>query len=234
MSNLFEQATALRETLRIVEEQEVEALHLGRLRTRQQQIRDALERLETVHTSMVAMRANGLVTTSLPKASSALKGKAPELLSALQTDWRSFAAREDIRTHFSDRVVGYADRLENALRMSWYAHVDADLPDVREDFLVAFSDAGFDGECGELRSLKHSISRARATLPTSIEQLQELVQLKAAMRGVWESLSGVPKGVVTFLRRASAREATFTDLTPEIQSWLRERDMLSKLRIGLG
>jgi hypothetical protein len=71
-------------------------------------------------------------------------------------------------------------------------------------------------------------------LPANDEVFLRLKTLASEIELVWTELKGVPTAVMNFLNKAMQRSATFADLTPEVNEWLKNKGLLSQLRIGLG
>lgn len=234
MQTLLDRSKALQELANRLIDADAQRRRFERLRTRKEQLAGARDDLETARKALRLLAARGIAPASVPRASSALRGKAPVVRTQLAADWRAVADDQTLKSNLIDPVTELAAKLRKAALDAWEAHVDAGQPPIRDAIVTALSSAGFRTQCARLQELRTEIAGLRRSCPTSLEDFQRLDALKADVQRIWGELDGVPQDVANFLRKAARREAAIADLTPGIRAWLDDRGMLSQLRVGLG
>jgi hypothetical protein len=234
MPTLLDRSKTLQELANRLTDAAAEKRRFERLRTRRDQIRGARDELEAARKALRLMATCGIAPKSVPRASSALRGKAPVVRAQLSADWRAVAEDQSLKSNLIDPVTELASKLRKAALEAWEAHVDAGQPPIRDSIVNALASAGFRTQCARLQEARTGIASLRRACPTSLADFERLDALKADVQRVWGELDDVPEDVATFLRKAARREAAIGDLTPGIRAWLDDRGMLGQLRVGLG
>lgn len=234
MPTLLDRSKTLQELANRLIDADAQKRRFERLRTRKDQLRGARDELEAARKALRLLATRGIAPTSVPRASAALRGKAPIVRAQLAADWRAVADDQSLKSNLIDPVTELASKLRKAALEAWEAHVDAGQPPIRDAIITALSSAGFRRQCERLQEARAAIASLRRSCPASLADFERLDALKADVQQVWGELDDVPQDVANFLRKAARRDAAIADLTPGIRAWLDDRGMLGQLRVGLG
>lgn len=234
MSTLLERAEDVINKADLLKRASDEKRRFDHLRTRHNQIRTALQELDSAQRAVRLLKSNGVEVESLPSVSSALQRKPSVLRTQLERSWQELADDNMLQETFVKPVNNHAQKVHNAALAAWQYYVEQKLPVMRNDVINAMEAAGFCRECERLRKAHQEVNELRKTCPTSLDDFSRLDELTREISSIWSNLQGVPWDVVAFLQKATKRQATLDDLTPAIRDWLKDHNMLDKLRISFG
>lgn len=79
------------------------------------------------------------------------------------------------------------------------------------------------------RELVDGIDKTTKTDP-STQSISRLVEDVATARSITDAFSISPK-IESFLKKVAAQQATVADLTPEVTAWLKEKNLMGKLKV---
>ena len=135
---------------------------------------------------------------------------------------------------FASEVPVFA---EYRLVVAWQARVDGSFSPLPEPVLQAIATIpSYRGQVDAIRTKHLEVLRLRAELPLPNQVSATLERITAAVVAkddAWRHLSGsgIPDEVIDFLRQAGTSGFSLAKLTPAIQAWLGERDLLGTFRI---
>lgn len=147
------------------------------------------------------------------------------------------AADQDGRFPFWNALKELPGHLRAALRTAWVAHVDKTIPRDQPELLDILAHIqAFAPQVSTIRKLYLDAARLRGILPEDDTHVFHVRELAAKIAAAWHSLEGdgIPDVVLAFLKAAATDGATVDQLTPEVVSWLTERDLQQDVRIRLG
>ncbi len=120
-----------------------------------------------------------------------------------------------------------ADIFDNHLKIIW-KDAATKYSDGTKGYLSMIS--GFTDDPRKAKELSESITKTvNSTL--SIKAINKLVDDVNKAKVITESFS-LNQTIEVFLRKVSAQQATVTDLTPEVLQWLKDKKLLSKLKVS--
>jgi hypothetical protein len=228
------------ERLEVLEPQ-LEALRRGAeerslidaLRTRAMQIASKRQALEAQLALLQRVEQLGGKIAVRPRASAPLRGKPAILKSRLEANPADILDNSQWDASFMTPLEALTGKLQEATLESWKALVDETAPMVGDEVLRQFEITGFSRQVREVRAARERIRELRNRPPTSDSALTEVKELSEAAARELGALEAVPSMVRSFINKAAANEASLDDLTNEVRDWLRDRNMLQWVRIGL-
>ncbi|MEE1282943.1 MAG: hypothetical protein UHK60_11970 [Acutalibacteraceae bacterium] len=120
-----------------------------------------------------------------------------------------------------------ADIFDNHLKIIW-KDAASKYSDGTKGYLSMIS--GFTDDPQKAKELSESITKTvNGTL--SIKAINKLVDDVNKAKVITESFS-LNQTIEIFLKKVSAQQATVTDLTPEVLQWLKDKKLLSKLKVS--
>lgn len=143
----------------------------------------------------------------------------------------------DIKHAFTDRLNNIASAGQKAASDAWKTYVDERAAFGADDVLSALGKVPqFRVSVANIRQLRAEVTAFGASLPpnpkAAIACLDSLlIQHEAA----WKTLaaSDIPSSVVAFIRAAANSEALLTAYTCEVQTWLKNRNLVGAFRVKL-
>lgn len=189
--------------------------------------------------TMTALKNAGVLVDFEPVGSSTLAEKARVLREGVSTNPGMLNDPPfNLKYDFNDRLNVIAVAGKKAAFAAWKAYVDERAAFGANDVLSALSQVGqFKASVTRIRQIRSEVAAIGADLPndprTATADLKNLLILHEE---AWEKLeaSDIPTTVVSFIRAAAGGEAMLIDFTPEVQSWLRGRNLLGVFRVKLG
>ncbi len=167
-----------------------------------------------------AMKANGIVDTPLIDDTTRAElldcidecgngvsevTLTPDAVKLLRSNGDAVAAR--IKIIWKDAAAKYSDGTKGYLSMI----------------------GGLSDDPKRAKDLAESIGRTVSGDPT-IKAIDSLVADVTAAKKITESFA-INAAIEAFLRKVSSQQATVTDLTPEVLTWLKEKKLTSKLKL---
>lgn len=179
------------------------------------------------------------VAVELPTESTeAIVFRAAELLKAFNADQKALLTSDEAFTRqFVPALDKLAQEYRNRLVVAWQARVDGSFSPLPESVLQAIATIpSYRGQVDAIRTKHLEVLRLRAELPVPNQVCATLERITAAVVAkddAWRHLSGsgIPDEVIDFLRQAGTSGFSLAKLTPAIQAWLGERDLLGTFRI---
>lgn len=233
MPSLLERAKTVESRVTELGRIGVERGNYEKLKTRAEQVHKQADSLRVTASSVVRIRANAISVDSLPNASQELRRRLVTLHETLTQDPQVIANDSQFLISFLNPLQAHTEKLRASVLALWKSHVDSIVPKIAETSLEVLSNAGFSSQVVRLRQLREELGKLRESMPASDDVFSKLEKLAKEMERVWSELKGVPAAVMSFLSKATQANATFADLTPEVEEWLDKRKLIPQLRIGL-
>jgi hypothetical protein len=233
MATLAERLDVLLAQLETLKSANEEKNVVAALRTRQGQVAELRRTLDDALAILTRLEMFGATVSSKPRASAQLRAKPANVVQRLRANPDSVAQDSQWDATVLSPVRAFTDKLDDGSREAWYALVDQKEQPIKDEILDQLERLGMSESVKEVRAARSRIRELRNSLPKGDGVLSEIIALGQAIARVLGALSDLPAGVRACLAKASGQNATFDDLTPEVQAWLREKDMLKLIRIGL-
>jgi hypothetical protein len=112
--------------------------------------------------------------------------------------------------------------------------VNRDLPSIEESFLKLVElIPGYLGRVARIREERDRLHRGTNLKSMSAQELEEFLDRRDALRQLADQLNPTefPKDVLEFFKAARRGGAPLGTLTPSVQEWLSQRDLLSRVRV---
>jgi hypothetical protein len=210
-----------------------ERARFQQIQTRANQLEQASIGVQKLTRSLSLMKSEGL-SVEQPRLSKELKAKPLAMLEAFRADSSTLLEDGQFSQTFKAPLEAYSAKLQAALAASWKAYAESVVPPINERTLVTLEAAGLKRPVEQLRILIRDVRAIQTSLPDGRNAIVTLCEMGKQAKEVWSELEKVPPIVLTFLTKASRREATYLDLTHEtVQNWLADKSLLQHLRISL-
>jgi hypothetical protein len=231
MSTLVERAQTLTKHLTDLNQLAVHRANFQMLRTRSKQLDDRTKDLDNAVCSVAVLKKGGLKLGETPTPSKELCTRSEKLHEISPSDWMSVIGNDQIASTFLNPIETYTKRLREFASTVWRQHIDNVAPKIN-DALLSTLKTVLGSQVARLQALRQELEALRVTLPVDEATFSRLNSIVAEIKTIWGQLEGVPEAVRIFLVRAAQRQATVSDLTPDVREWLEKNSMLDQLRIG--
>ena len=217
--------------LQSLDESKTRRERLGRLRTRCQQLENALQRLQTARRyEEILVKIIGSLPKT-PHASKSLTAKPNELRVQLEKDWVAFTTNNDVQIRLMQPLENFTEKLSAYLNGTWQKHLGIVMPDLAPNRVNTLRNAGFRDDAARLEELHYKLTHAKRQLPDSTDVGDRISEWAREAKEIIKNLEGLPEPVKHFLAKASKSGTAIEELTPEIRNWLASKDLLDLLVI---
>lgn len=208
------------------------------LATRARQFVSASAALERLRKTLDALSKAGIVVDFEPKDGRDFAEKANLLREEIKADpGRLNDPPFDLKHGFTDRLLGIAGAGEKAAQAAWKTYVEKYASFGADDVLNALAQvAQFKESVSAIRQTRRDVAALAADLPSDpVSEVAKLNDLVIRHEEAWKKLdtSNIPKSVVAFIQSAAGGLGKLSDFTPEVRSWLEDRNLLDAFRVKL-
>jgi len=208
--------------------------HRELFRTRREQIQGALKRLQPLYKVMQLFRTEGIAVEEPTKSAAINHAKISKIRQAFLAD-AAYLADQAVLTDEIKWLHKWADTLEEKLESGWKAYVEQQNVGVKDAVLKVLGQIPkLSGTVESIRTLRDQISQSADVIPKTPQEIEVLRSRVNKVRDLWRSLDAdnLPPGVLKFLQAAGdVTGAPLSSLTPEVQTWLRERKIEGSFHI---
>lgn len=221
--------------------QKIQAAAKGaeQFRTREQQISSAASSLSEVKKRIGAFNKAGILIEFVPAKSEALIKNARSIESVLEENPGGLGDLPfNFKYDFYDRLNSIASAASKEVGKAWQSYVAANTSLGSSELLDTLA------KVPQLRRSVNSIRKIRMAIDDLAKEtpsnpslaIKQLDKLTAELRSAWSEVAaeGIPKSVVSFIRKCGSEGAPLSYLTDEVHDWLDSRDLLGSFRIRIG
>lgn len=229
---LIERNKSLLEKIDRLTQGSVEKANLDKLETRATQTLTHAANLMEVSNGITVLERHGIPLQGIARPSKDLRAKPKILGESLNSDWREFANDDSMFFTFLTPLNTHKEQLVETGLTAWQFHVDEAIPTINEGLLSVIAKTGKSSDAKKLQELLSEVQIIIATIPKDDGTVKKVNELAEGIKNIWGKLKW-PKPVESFLEKAVEEDATFIDLTPEVEKWLTKHKIINLLRISL-
>jgi hypothetical protein len=235
---LLDRVSKLTERARDYQLKKVLGTEAKRFETRAKQLVTPTAELVQVYALATEFKSAGLVVDLATSPADVIATQAAAFLAAFNADHKVLLDPDETFAHqFVPTLKKVVLDHRSRLLAAWNAFVDAQFTQLPESVLQAVATiSSYRRQVELIRAHHQEAMRLRASMPSletvasTIERVKKAAAGKDAAMG--ELLGGgIPDEVVEFLAQAGSTGFSLARLTPVIDEWLRERDLLGAFRI---
>jgi hypothetical protein len=207
--------------------------------TRASQFASVADRIAGVRERLHKLAAAGVAITFEPSDGASYAAKAKALRVVLQANPAAINDPPfDLKHEFVDRLGGIAAAADQAVKEAWGAYVAKHVAVGSDDVLSALAAVPqFRASVSRIRRCRADIAALGGSVPSDPNAaVARMDSLRKDHDAAWSELSAedMPPNILHFIRAATGEGAPLKALTPEVQTWLAERNLLTAFRIRLG
>ena len=210
------------------------AKDLKDFRTRQEQIRQALNEIKPLVFALRAFRERGIVDIETDQKTSQLLTEVAAIAAGFQADRGWLIGQQFNLRSFQAKVKSLKDDLNEQLKRAWTAYCAQHLRGTNEELLgILVKIDTFRDAVQRIQTLTKQLRGIE--FPRDNEHFSQIDVKIAQLSQAWNSLRSdeVPEDVVQFLKAAAIGGASIDRLTPEVMSWLVDREIVNSFCVRL-
>jgi len=236
---LLERAQGLADKISQYQKLQAAAKGVEQFRTREQQISSAATSLREAKKRIGAFNEAGIPISFSPAKSEGLIKNARSIETILEENPGGLGDLPfNFKYEFYDRVNSIASAASKEVGKTWGSYVAANTSLGSNELLDTLA------KVPQLRTSVNAIRKIRMAIDELAKEtpinpslaIKQLDKLTAELKNAWSELAaeGIPKSVVSFIRKSGAEGAPLNYLTGEVHDWLESQDLLGAFRIRIG
>lgn len=236
---LLERALGLADKIAHYQKLKAAAKGAEQFRTREKQISSAATSLREAKKQIGAFNKAGIPISFAPAKSDGLIENAKVIEKVLEENPGGLGDLSfNFKYEFYDRLSNIASAASREVGKAWESYVSANTSLGSNDLLDTLA------KVPQLRTSVNAIRKVRMAIDELAKDapsnpslaIEHLDKLTAKLKSAWSELAfeGIPKSVVSFIRKSGAEGAPLTYLTDEVHDWLESQDLLGAFRIRIG
>lgn len=231
MTTVQERCKDLRENIRTYEELRRARKNAEAFEFRTEEVRQARESLIASLSKIAVFRENSVNTGKIPDAATSLSSlrQCNKLLNDSDELGKTYGS-------FKRSIAALIPKVEECVTKGIEA-VERELPKVDETFLSQVAMIpGLQAQVAAIREKRDRLLRGKKLTAMNAAELRDFLQQRDRLKKDADDLDQVdfPKEVLDFFRAARQLEgAPYSKLTPTVQQWMKDRQLLYRLRIRI-
>jgi hypothetical protein len=230
-------AARVQELVDLIDRRSVLRLHVNKLDAflgREEKLTILVNTLSPLAESVEVLRRHGIVVIYTEERLPGVLSQLRRVQAVYREQPESFV--DALRSGFADferTVNAFSSMLDAQVRDAWKIHTQARAQPLDPEVLrVLGSIPAYSSSIRRLQVLDRRVIELRASLPSN-EVHEEFERVAKERNEIWEEMQGADfsREVVNFIRKASAGGAALDDLTPGVESWIKNHDLRASFRI---
>lgn len=235
---LLERASALATAISTYQDLKSAADQTEQFVTRARQLGNAAEQINVLRKTLNALTDADVPVNFEPTDGLGFAGKAKLLRETINANPGTLNDPPfDLKYEFTDRINAIAGEGKRTAIAAWKDYIEKRSAFGSDDVLQTLGQiAQFKSSVSEISQIRDEAREIKKELPSepssAISKLDELIAKHTA---AWRKLGAadIPTSVVSFIRAASVGQASLSDFTPELQSWLNDRNLINAFSVKL-
>ena len=234
-TGITERANAIRAEVERLPSLRQEATNAEAVTTRADQLEKLASDLRTRTARFQLFQDQGLVPHIVRERPETLLAMTRMHRSRFEDDRSSIAADPEdsgLKWRYRDELSRLIHSIDRALDDAWRHYVDSLIPAGLDSQLELLGNAGvLADQIVRMRELGDELKEARSNTASDTSAFELAKGSAGELRGLWETLSGIPADVRAFIAAASTDGAPIDALTPAVRTWLEENGFLDSVRL---